>query len=62
MAAGGAGPDDEEPEAQANEDATGEDVADDDGTPGDGGESTARTGRNRCHDCKHKRERYCWHH
>jgi hypothetical protein len=63
-AAAGATPDDEDQkeEDSNDEDATGGDGADDDGTPGDAGEGTARTGGNRCRDCKRRRERYCWHH
>lgn len=63
-AAAGAIPDDEDQkEEESNDkDATGEDGADEDGAPGDGGEGIARTGRNRCRDCKRRRERYCWHH
>ncbi|KAF8461465.1 hypothetical protein DFH94DRAFT_789554 [Russula ochroleuca] len=60
--AGGAGPNDEGSEAQGNEDATNKDATDEDGTPGDAGKDTARTGRNRCRDCKRKREGYCLHH
>ncbi|KAF8483884.1 hypothetical protein DFH94DRAFT_725061 [Russula ochroleuca] len=59
--AGGAGPNDEESEAHGNEDATDKDATDEDGTPGDAGKDTARTGRNRCRDCKRKREGYCLH-
>ena len=62
-AAAGAIPDDGDPkeEDMDDEDPTGEDGWDEDETPGDDDEGTARTGRNRCRDCKRRRERYCWH-
>lgn len=58
--AAGAGPDDDDAAGggAAGEDATSEDAT---GTTVDTGEGPARTGRNRCRECRRKGERYCRH-
>ena len=38
------------------------DVADKEKAPADAGEGVARTGQNRCRNCKRRRRHYCRHH